>query len=113
LGDTGPLNAGLSFGDNAKHMTLAQGIYARTAIGKRRPGMTWIDQQREELVRRRNELCRELEELASSSSPVKTSVRQARSERRDRIVAELDDLVAHLADLNVDERNTESMEGRE
>jgi hypothetical protein len=73
-------------------------------------GWTWIDQQREELVRRRHELCRDLEELASSSVPVKTSARQA---RRDRIAGELDDIDAHLADLNVDERSIGSMEGRE
>jgi hypothetical protein len=73
-------------------------------------GRTWIGQQREGLIRHRQDLWRDLEELASSSVPVKTSAQQA---RRDRIAAELDDIDAHLADLNVDERNIGSMEGRE
>jgi hypothetical protein len=76
-------------------------------------GRTWIDQQREELVRRHHELCRDLEELASSSVSVNTSKLQARRDRRERIAGELDDIETHLADLNVDERNIGSMEGRE
>ncbi len=76
-------------------------------------GRTWIGQQREGLIGRRQELWRDLEELASSSVPVNTSELQASRDRRERIADELDDIDAHLADLNVDERNIASMEGRE
>ncbi len=76
-------------------------------------GRTWIGRQREGLICRRQDLWRDLEELALASVPVKTSARQARRDRRDRIAAELDDIETHLADLNVDERNIGSMEGRE
>ena len=76
-------------------------------------GRTWIDQQREGLVHRRQELCRDLEELALSSVPEKMSARQARLDRRERIADELDEIETHIADLNLDERNIGSMEGRE
>jgi len=76
-------------------------------------GRTWIDPQREGLVRRRHELCRDLEELASSSVPEKVSARKARRDRRERIADELDEIETHIADLNLDERNIGSMEGRE
>jgi hypothetical protein len=76
-------------------------------------GRTWIDQQREGLVSRRQELCRDLEELALSNVPEKISARQARRDRRERIAHELDEIETQIADLNLDERNIGSMEGRE
>ncbi len=74
-------------------------------------GRTWIDQQREGLVRRRHELRRDLEGIASSGRR-REDIRAA-GQRRDQIVAELDAIDAHLADLKVDEGNIGSMEGRE
>jgi hypothetical protein len=76
-------------------------------------GRTWIDRQREGLVRRRDKIRRDLEGPASSGVPVNTSELQARRDRRARIADELDEIETHLADLNVDERNIGSMEGRE
>lgn len=74
-------------------------------------GRTWIDQQREGLVRRRHELRRDLEGIASSGRR-REDIRAA-GQRRDQIVAELDAIDVHLADLKVDEGNIGSMEGRE
>jgi hypothetical protein len=75
--------------------------------------VTLDDQEGEGLIRRRQELWRDLEELASSSVPVNTSQLQARRNRRERITDELDEIETHFADLNADERNIGSMEGRE
>jgi hypothetical protein len=73
-------------------------------------GQRGLDQEREALIRRRQELSRDLEELASANAPLKVSELQT---RRERIADEVHEIQTHLAELNVDERNSASMEGRE
>jgi hypothetical protein len=73
-------------------------------------GQRGLDQEREALIRRRQELSRDLEELGSPNVPLRVSELQT---RRERIADEVHEIQTHLAELNVDERNSASMEGRE
>jgi hypothetical protein len=73
-------------------------------------GQRGRDQEREALIRRRQELSRDLEELGSPNVPLRVSELQT---RRERIADEVHEIQTHLAELNVDERNSASMEGRE
>jgi hypothetical protein len=73
-------------------------------------GQRGLDQEREALIRRRQELSRDLEELGSPNVPLRVSELQT---RRERIADEVHEIQTHLAELNVDERNIASMEGRE